>query len=207
MNSQAARIRTIIAGGYPGWLSKPPSASTSDRLNTVQIRISTGGASAPKRARNADTQGRLSSKAKYIGVAQQPAIIRRVFEAAVSRIAGKAIRAPRAGNAIPPEHHELRAAVDAGRPRQIGGCGETLGRRLAVVAVASIDHNGLSPGTNLDRATLAMRHVCGISRRHRLHSKDKLGNTPLHIAALHDQFAIAALLIANGADVKTQILL
>ncbi|HMG84419.1 MAG TPA: ankyrin repeat domain-containing protein [Terracidiphilus sp.] len=33
-------------------------------------------------------------------------------------------------------------------------------------------------------------------------SIDKLGNTPLHIAALHDQPAIAALLIANGADVN-----
>lgn len=33
-------------------------------------------------------------------------------------------------------------------------------------------------------------------------STDKLGNTPLHIAALHDQPAIAALLIANGADVN-----
>ena len=35
-------------------------------------------------------------------------------------------------------------------------------------------------------------------------SKDKFGNTPLHIAALHDQPAIAALLIANGADVNAQ---
>jgi len=35
-------------------------------------------------------------------------------------------------------------------------------------------------------------------------SKDKLGNTPLHIAALHDQLAIAALLIANGADVNAR---
>ena len=59
----------------------------SDRLKRVQIRISTGGASAPKLARNADTQGLLSSKATYIGVLQQPAIIRRVFEAAVSLIA------------------------------------------------------------------------------------------------------------------------
>lgn len=33
-------------------------------------------------------------------------------------------------------------------------------------------------------------------------SRDNLGNTPLHIAALHDQPAIAALLIANGADVN-----
>jgi hypothetical protein len=53
----------------------------------VQIRISTGGALAPKLPRNAETQGRLSSNAKYIGVAQQPAIIRLVFEASVSRIA------------------------------------------------------------------------------------------------------------------------
>ncbi len=35
-------------------------------------------------------------------------------------------------------------------------------------------------------------------------SRDKLGNTPLHIAALHDQPAIAAMLIANGADVNAQ---
>ena len=35
-------------------------------------------------------------------------------------------------------------------------------------------------------------------------SRDKLGNTPLHIAALHDQPAIAALLVANGADVNAQ---
>jgi ankyrin repeat protein len=35
-------------------------------------------------------------------------------------------------------------------------------------------------------------------------STDKLGNTPLHIAALHDQPAIAALLIANGADVNAR---
>lgn len=35
-------------------------------------------------------------------------------------------------------------------------------------------------------------------------SRDKLGNTALHIAALHDQPAIAALLIANGADVNAQ---
>lgn len=35
-------------------------------------------------------------------------------------------------------------------------------------------------------------------------SKDKLGNTPLHIAALHDQLAIATLLIANGADINAQ---
>ena len=34
--------------------------------------------------------------------------------------------------------------------------------------------------------------------------KDKLGNTPLHIAALHNQVAIAALLLANDADVNAQ---
>ncbi len=35
-------------------------------------------------------------------------------------------------------------------------------------------------------------------------SRDKFGNTPLHVAALHDQSAIAALLIANGADVNAR---
>ena len=35
-------------------------------------------------------------------------------------------------------------------------------------------------------------------------SRDKLGNTPLHVAALHDQPAIAALLLANGADVNAE---
>ena len=39
------------------------------------------------RGRNADTQGRLSSKAMYISVAQQHAIIRLVFEGALSLIA------------------------------------------------------------------------------------------------------------------------
>jgi hypothetical protein len=87
MNGQAARMRTIMAGGYPGWLGKPSSAFSSERLNRVQIRISTGGASAPKGVRNADTHGRLSSKAMYIGVAQQFAIIRLVFEGALSLIA------------------------------------------------------------------------------------------------------------------------
>jgi hypothetical protein len=52
----------------------------------VQICISTGGASTPKRARNGGTYGRLSSKPTYIGVAQQLAIIRQVFVAAVSFI-------------------------------------------------------------------------------------------------------------------------
>ena len=35
-------------------------------------------------------------------------------------------------------------------------------------------------------------------------SRDKSGNTPLHVAALHNQPAIAALLLANGADVNAQ---
>jgi ankyrin repeat protein len=33
-------------------------------------------------------------------------------------------------------------------------------------------------------------------------SRDKFGNTPLHVAALHNQPAVAALLLANGADVN-----
>jgi ankyrin repeat protein len=35
-------------------------------------------------------------------------------------------------------------------------------------------------------------------------SKDKFGNTPLHLAALHDQPAVAVLLLANGADVNAK---
>jgi len=87
MIGQAAKIRIIIASGYPGWLGTPASTFFVERLDRVQIRICTGGASAPKGARNADTRGRLSSKAMYIGVAQQLAIIRRVFEEPVSLIA------------------------------------------------------------------------------------------------------------------------
>jgi ankyrin repeat protein len=36
-------------------------------------------------------------------------------------------------------------------------------------------------------------------------SRDKFGNTPLHLAALHNQPAVAALLLANGADVNARI--
>ena len=35
-------------------------------------------------------------------------------------------------------------------------------------------------------------------------SRDKFGNTPLHVAARHNQPAIAALLLANGADVNAR---
>lgn len=35
-------------------------------------------------------------------------------------------------------------------------------------------------------------------------SRDKFGNTPLHLAALHNQPAVAALLLANGADVNAR---
>jgi DDE domain len=124
MSGQAARIRTIIARGYPGWLGKPSSASTSERLDRVQIRISAGGASAPKGVRNADTQGRLSSKVMYIGVAQQFAIIRLVFEGAVSLIAWsrsaprvQAMRSRRnTMNSVPPSTLDARPELaDAAR--------------------------------------------------------------------------------------------
>ena len=36
-------------------------------------------------------------------------------------------------------------------------------------------------------------------------SRDKFGNTPLHVAAQHNKPAIAALLLANGADVNARI--
>ena len=74
MPGQETRMRRIIAKRIAGWLGKLSLALSSDCLNPVQIRISTGGASAPKKARSADTQGRLSSKATYIGVAQQPGL-------------------------------------------------------------------------------------------------------------------------------------
>jgi len=35
-------------------------------------------------------------------------------------------------------------------------------------------------------------------------SRDKFGNTPLHVAALHNQPTVAALLLANGADVNAR---
>src|ERR1700733_3421452 len=73
-------------GRIAGVLGQAVLRLVSGRLNRVQIRISTGGAPAPKPARSADTQGHLSSKLTYIGVAQQSAIMRRVFEAAVSLI-------------------------------------------------------------------------------------------------------------------------
>lgn len=36
-------------------------------------------------------------------------------------------------------------------------------------------------------------------------SRDKFGNTPLHVAALHNKPDIAALLLANGADVNARV--
>lgn len=35
-------------------------------------------------------------------------------------------------------------------------------------------------------------------------SRDKFGNTPLHLAALHNRTGVAALLLANGADVNAR---
>src|SRR5262249_23908809 len=78
----------------------------------------------------------------------------------------EAVCATRAGDAVPAEQYVFRAAVHARRRRVIGGCGKSLRRRLAVVAITSADDDGLRPGTHFDRPTFAMRDVCRICLRH-----------------------------------------
>ena len=155
-------------------LGTSSSALSCARLNRVQIRISTGGALAPKLARNADTQGRLSSKLTYIGVAQHLATMRRVFVAAVSFTALRRSGASRAGDAVPAERHKFRATVGASQGRRIGGCGEPLGGGLTIVAIASRDDEWLAPGADFDRATSAMRDVSWICHGHEARAPQRL---------------------------------
>jgi ankyrin repeat protein len=54
------------------------------------------------------------------------------------------------------------------------------------------------------RAKATKRSRCPPENPDLVSSRDKLGNTPLRVVSLHGQPAIAALLLANGADVNAQ---
>jgi hypothetical protein len=109
----------------------------------------------------------LSSKPTYIGVAQQPETIRRVFVAARGQPHQlKVLHASRAGDAVAAEHHKFCAAIDAGQRRRIAGCSEPFGRGLAFVAIASGDDKGIAPGADFDGATPATRNVVWICLHH-----------------------------------------
>jgi ankyrin repeat protein len=73
-----------------------------------------------------------------------------------------------------------------------------LGFTCSNVALAGPIHDAARKGDQAKVVALLSQNPDLVS------SRDKFGNTPLHLAALHDQPAIAALLLANGADVNAQ---
>ena len=71
---------------------------------------------------------------------------------------------------------------------------------LAVSRVAVCDpiHKAVEKGQEAEVVALLKADPGLVS------SRDKMGNTPLHVAALHNRLEVAALLLANGADVNAE---
>ena len=68
----------------------------------------------------------------------------------------------------------------------------------ATIAVCGPIHDATAKGKQATVVDLLKREPDLV------HSRDKFGNTPLHVAALHDRIGIAELLLANGADVNAR---
>ncbi len=104
-----------------------------------------------------------------------------------------------------PTHPKTRRSRRNESPVGLARCGENRPRscrNLALwsagttIALCGPIHDAVRKGDEAKVVALLKENPDLVS------SRDKLGNTPLHIAAIHDQPAIAALLIANGADVN-----
>jgi ankyrin repeat protein len=95
----------------------------------------------------------------------------------------------------------MNHAVAGSRPRRRA-------LRLAMVAIAACSlsvaalcdpiHKAVEKGQDAKVVALLKQNPGLIS------SRDKVGNTPLHVAAMHNRVEIAELLLANGADVNAE---
>lgn len=84
-------------------------------------------------------------------------------------------------------------------PAFVRACG-ALALALALSGAASCDpiHKAIEKGQVAKVVALLKQNPSLVS------SRDKVGNTPLHVAALHNRVEIAELLLANGADVNAE---
>ncbi|MFP5237610.1 MAG: ankyrin repeat domain-containing protein [Acidobacteriota bacterium] len=69
---------------------------------------------------------------------------------------------------------------------------------LSNIALCDPIHKAVEKGQDAKVVALLKQNPALIS------SRDKVGNTPLHVAALHNRVNIAELLLANGADVNAE---